>query len=79
MEITFDEATEYLKGGEEVNLNCEGYSYEISPAENWVGGDGFEGYISLVLGNVTYDNAEYILKKSISFLSRDGNKVTITI
>lgn len=79
MEITFDEAVEYLTEGEEITLNCEGYSYEISPSENWVGGDVGEGFISVVLGNSIYSNAEMILKQSIKYLSEEGKEVTISI
>ena len=79
MEITFDEAIEYLKDGEEVTLVCEGYSYEISPSEEWVGGDGEEGFISLVLGNVIYMDPAHVLQKSINYLSKEGAEVTISI
>ena len=79
MIINIDEAVEYLKDGEEVTLNCNGYSYEISKSENWVGGDVAEGYISLVLGNTIYEDAEYVMQESIDFLSKDGKEVTITI
>ncbi|MDO6628662.1 hypothetical protein [Bacillus thuringiensis] len=75
--ITFEEAVELLEEGLEITLECDGYSYDIAPSEDWVGGDGQEGYISLVLGNVVYDSAEYILKKSIDFLKENGKTVVI--
>lgn len=75
--ITFEEAVELLEEGMEVTLECNGYDYEIAPADGWVGGDGMDGYISLVLGNVVHESAESILKQSIEFLERDGKKVTI--
>jgi hypothetical protein len=78
MEITFEEAVELLKDGCGVSLECEGYYYEISPADDWIGGDGMEGYISSVLGNVVYDSVKIVLRESINFLSEDGNKVVIT-
>lgn len=79
MNITFEEAVDYLQEGEEITLECNGYSYEISPSENWVGGDVAEGYISLVLGNVVYQSAEGVLKLSIDHLASDGKHVEITI
>lgn len=79
MSLKFKEAVEYLKEGCEVTLECEGYSYEISPSDDWLGGEGMEGYISLVLGNVVYDNAERVLRESINFLSKDNKEVVITV
>ncbi|MGH0950696.1 hypothetical protein [Bacillus mycoides] len=75
--ITFEEAVELLEEGLEITLKCDGYDYDIAPSEDWVGGDGQEGYISLVLGNVVYDSAEYILKKSIDFLKENEKTVVI--
>ncbi|MEH6848054.1 MULTISPECIES: hypothetical protein [Bacillus cereus group] len=75
--ITFEEAVQLLEEGLEITLECDGYSYDIAPSEDWVGGDGQEGYISLVLGNVVYDSAEYILRKSIDFLKENGKTVVI--
>lgn len=77
MTNTFEEAVEMLKEGMEVTLVCKGYDYDIAPADGWVGGDGMDGYISLVLGNRVYDDAEHILRESIDFLSRDGAEVRI--
>lgn len=79
MNITFEEAVEQLEEGLEIKLLCDGYDYEISKADNWVGGDSMNGYISLVLGNRVYESAEYILKQSIDFLSRNGKEVEIKI
>lgn len=76
--ITFDEAVELLEAGMEVILECGGYDYEISPADDWVGGDGMEGYISLALGNVVYDSAKIILEESIKHLESTGSPVGIT-
>lgn len=70
-----DEIVEYLMDGGTVNLEIGEYSYEISPAENWVGGDGMEGFISEVLGNVVYDNARYVLVKTIEFLEKNVGNV----
>ncbi len=67
----------FLEEGLEITLECDGYSYDIAPSEDWVGGDGQEGYISLVLGNVVYDSAEYILRKSIDSLEENGKTVVI--
>lgn len=77
--ITFEEAVILLETGSEVILECDGYNYEIAPADGWVGGDGMDGYISLVLGNVVYESAEYILRKSIEHLEKDGKSVGIII
>lgn len=79
MSVTFEEAAKYLKDGVEVNLECDGCSYNIAPSEDWIGGEGQEGYISLALGNVIYYDAENILKKTIDFLQEDGHKVIISI
>lgn len=79
MEITFNEAVEYLQEGEEITLECEGYSYEISSSADYVGGDVAEGFISSVLGNVIYNNAEHIIKKSIDFLLEEGKEVKLSI
>lgn len=76
--ITLEEAIVLLEAGMEVTLECNGYDYEVAPADEWVGGDGMEGYISLVLGNVVYDSARIILEKSIKHLESDGSKVGIT-
>ncbi|WP_168898296.1 hypothetical protein [Bacillus sp. ISTL8] len=75
--ITIEEAVELLEDGMEVTLECGGYDYEIAPADNFVGGDGMEGFISMVLGNVVYDGAEHVLNKSIDFLKESGKEVTI--
>ena len=77
MEITFDEAVEYLNEGCEIILRCNGYDYEVSQSENWVGGDISEGYVSLVLGNVIYSDPKVVLQESIHFLSEDGDNVAI--
>lgn len=77
MNLTFEEAVEMLRDGGLITLECDGYDYEISPADDWVGGDGMEGYISLVLGNVVYESAEGILKQSIDYLKKDGKEVII--
>lgn len=77
MEYSFNEAVEWLEDGGEVILECDGYDYEISRADDWIGGDGMDGYISLVLGNVVYESAESILRQSINFLEADGQKVQI--
>jgi hypothetical protein len=79
MGITFDEAVEELEEGCGISLECDGYSYDISPADDWVGGEGMEGYISLVLGNVVYSSAESVLRESINHLSEDGKEVVIEI
>lgn len=75
--ITFEEAVILLEADMEVTLECDGYDYEISPADEWIGGDGMEGYISMVLGNVVYDSARIILEKSIKHLESDGKMVGI--
>uniref|UniRef100_A0AB39C7U7 Uncharacterized protein n=1 Tax=Bacillus phage KoopaTroopa TaxID=3234046 RepID=A0AB39C7U7_9CAUD len=75
--IKFDEAVVLLEAGMEVTLECDGHDYEISPADEWVGGEGQEGYISLVMGNVVYDSAERILRESIKHLESDGKEVGI--
>ena len=77
MNIDFNEAVEMLEDGIPIILECNGYDYEVSPADDWVGGDGIEGYISLVLGNVVYSSAEDVLRQSIDFLKRKGNEVLI--
>lgn len=79
MNITVEEAIEYLEDGLEINLECEGYNYEVSQSDNWIGGDVAEGFISVVLGNVVYDSAERVLNESIKFLSRDGKEVLISV
>lgn len=79
MNITLEEAIEYLEDGEEITLKCDGYFYEISQSDNWVGGDVANGYISLVLGNVIYQSAENVIRKSIEHLSEDGKEVLITV
>ena len=79
MEITFDEAVEYLQDGEEITIECGGYSYEISSSADYVGGDVAEGFISSVLGNVIYASAEMVIRKSIDHLSKDGDEVTLSI
>lgn len=76
MTNTFEEAVEMLEDGMEVTLEINGYSYDVAPADSFIGGD--EGFISEVLGNVSYDSAEHILRKSIDFLEEDGGKVEIT-
>lgn len=79
MNITFDEAVEMLEEGNDITLECDDYSYEITTADNWrSGGSDLDGFISLVLGNVVYNSAEYILKESIEFLARNGKEVVIT-
>ncbi|AZU98989.1 hypothetical protein pW2_165 [Bacillus phage pW2] len=75
--ITFEEAVILLEADMEVTLECDGYDYEIAPADGFVGGDGMEGWISVALGNVVYDDAERVLKESIKFLSEDGAEVGI--
>jgi hypothetical protein len=60
-------------------LECDGYDYEVSSAEGWVSGDEMEGYISLALGNMVYEDAEGVLQSPIDFLGKEGDKVTITI
>lgn len=77
MELTFEEAVEYLEDGLSVTLECDDYEYEISEAHNWVGGDGMEGYISQVLGNVVYGGAKNILRLSIDHLSDGGKREVI--
>lgn len=77
MESRLEEAIELLEAGIEVTLECDGYEYEVGPSENFVGGEGMEGYISVVLGNVVYGDAKDILEKSIDFLSKGNKKVTI--
>jgi hypothetical protein len=79
LSTTFEEAVKHLEEGGEVTLECDGYDYEISPAEDWVGGDGMEGYISLVMGNVVYNDAEIILEQSIKHLKSTGKDVEIII
>ena len=79
MNITIEEAIEYLEDGLEINLECGGHNYEVSQSDNWIGGDVAEGFISVVLGNVVYDSAEHILNESIKFLSRDGKEVLISV
>lgn len=75
----FEEAVELLKDGGEVTLECGQYEYEISPSENWIGGDVGDGYISQVLGNVIYSSAKTVLKESIKCLSEGGKEVKIII
>lgn len=79
MLITLEEAVFYLEDGVEIVLECNGYSYEIGASENWAGGDVEEGYISLALGNVVYQDAKSVIQKSINHLSEDGHEVTITL
>ncbi|QOV08442.1 hypothetical protein Kirov_243 [Bacillus phage Kirov] len=78
MTNTFEEAVEMLEDGMEVTLEINGYSYDIAPADSFIGGDGMDGYISEVLGNRTYDSAEHVLRESIKFLEENGGKVEIT-
>lgn len=77
--ITFEEAVTLLEASMEIVLECDGYDYDVAPADYFVGGDDMEGYISDVLGNVVYDSAEIILRKSIDFLGRDGKEVGIRV
>lgn len=77
--ITFEEAVSCLESGLEVTLECGGHDYEISQADDWIGGEGQEGYISLVMGNVVYDSAERILKESIKHLESNGEEVGIRL
>lgn len=79
MNITLEEAVDYLKDGIAITLHCGKYSYEISESDEWVGGDVEEGYISLVLGNVIYSDAKQVITKSIASLSENGAEVTISI
>lgn len=79
LETTLEEAVGYLEEGGEITLECNDYSYEISPSDNWIGGDVDDGYISLVLGNVIYNDAENIIRKSIDHLSSGGKEVKIFI
>lgn len=72
MKIEFEEAVEWLEDGLEVNLHCEGYEYEVSGADNWLGGEGMEGFISQVMGNTLYSSAERVLRESINHLSDNG-------
>lgn len=78
MESKFKEAIELLEAGCEVVLKSNGYSYEVSPSDNWIGGEEMGGFISQVLGNIVYDDAEHVLKESIDFLAEDGKEVKIT-
>lgn len=78
-DMTLQEAVEQLEEGVEITLECDGYSYEVSEAHNWVGGDGQDGYISAVLGNRIYNSAEQVLKESIQYLEKNGNKVVISL
>ena len=78
--MEFHEAVEYLKEGFEVILTCGEDEYEIAGAENFVGGEDYEGsYISEVLGNVAYDDAERVLRESIDFLKKHGEGETVDI
>lgn len=75
--VTIEEAIELLEDGMEVTLECDGYDYEIAPADGFIGGDGMEGFISVALGNIVHDEAEHVLNKSIKFLKESGKEVTI--
>lgn len=77
MALTVNEAVEELENGCEVTLETDDNYYTIGPVEDFIGGDGQEGYISEVLGNTIYDNAEYIITKSIQYLEGQGETVTI--
>lgn len=77
MALTITEAVEELENGFEVTLETEDNYYVISIAEDFIGGEEQEGYISEVLGNIIYDSAEDILTKSISYLEKQGETVTI--
>lgn len=79
MELTLKEAVEHLEDGIEVTLENGNYEYSIAPADEFLGGEGMDGYISEVLGNVAYDDAEDILNESIKYLVKDGSEVKITI
>lgn len=76
--ITFDEAVELLEAGLEVTLECGGHDYDIAPADGFLGGDGQEGWISMALGNVVYDDAKHVLTESIKHLESTGSPVGIT-
>lgn len=79
MVITMEEAVEYLEDGMEIKLECNGYTYEISASDNWIGGDVEDGYISSVLGNCIYGDAEYIIGESIRSLIKNSNGQPVTI
>ena len=72
MRLEFKEAIEWLEDGLEVSLHCEGYEYEVSGAENWLGGEGLEGFISQAIGNTLYSSAEKVLRESVKHLSDNG-------
>lgn len=77
--IKFEEAVTLLEDGMEITLECKGHDYEIAPADGFLGGDGQEGWISMALGNVVYEDAERVLRESIKFLSADGDEVQIIL
>ena len=78
MRLEFKEAVEWLEDGLEVNLHCGGYEYEVSGAENWLGGEDAEGFISEAIGNTLYSSAERALRESIKHLS-DNRKHKVEI
>lgn len=77
MAEAFNEAVECLESGGSITLECDGYEYGISAADDFVGAEDTEGFISEVLGNVVYSEAEVVLRRSVEHLEKDGSSVTI--
>lgn len=71
------EAIEVLEAGISVYVSKGKYEYEVSPSDNWIGGEGSDGYISEALGNVVYSDAEGVLEETVRFLEKDGAGVKI--
>ncbi|AOZ62526.1 hypothetical protein SBP8a_276 [Bacillus phage SBP8a] len=69
----YKDAVEVL--GEEIAVTVEvnGYSYDIDLAENYLGGEGMEGFISEVMGNMVYDSAEGVILKTVDFLLQSNS------
>lgn len=71
--MNLDEAVNELEDGTSVYVN----DYEVGPADNFIGGSG--GYISEVLGNVSYISARTVLLETISVLEEEGVKAKISL
>jgi hypothetical protein len=66
-----------------LNLGCEDVylitendeRWSIAPADQYVGGEGIEGFISDLLGNVAYSSFENCLNAMIEYIESNDDKI----
>ena len=79
MEKEFKEAIAWLEDGFDIVLICDGYEYELMQADSYLGSEGQDGYISQVMGNIIYKNAQDALQESIKHLTAKEYDVRIRL